>query len=292
VSSPSLLRSLLKRRDIWQRLAVERLTEPLHLNVLALLAAAFGGTRAKIAFDVLVRQQHAYGLLHAADLARAHGARRVTVAELGVGVGTGLLNLCELSGRVERATGIGFDVVGFDTGTGMPPPVDHRDHPELYETSWFSMDSERLKARLPANARLILGDLDETIDDFVAGMSEAAPLGFATLDVDYHSSSLAALRLFTGRPELYFPYVPVYVDDLALPTHTRFAGELLAIEEFNEAHELRKLEFDRMLPYNRVFKHAEWLAHMFKLHVLDHPIRRNVAGTGRQMHVPNPYLGG
>src|SRR3954452_7553904 len=198
-----LLRSLLKRRDFWHRLAVERLTEPVHLNLMSLLAAAFGRTRAKIAFDVIVRQQHAYGLLHAAELAHAHGARRVTVVELGVGVGTGLLNLCELSDRVERTTGIGFDVVGFDTGTGMPAPVDHRDHPELYETGWFGVDADALRARLPANARLILGDLDETVDEFVAGMDPAAPLGFATLDVDYYSSSVSALRLFTGAPEHY-----------------------------------------------------------------------------------------
>jgi hypothetical protein len=286
----SLLRSLLARRDFWHRLAVERLTEPLHLNALSLPIAAFGTTRAKIAFDVIVRQQHAYGLWHAAELAQAHGTRRATVVELGVGVGTGLLNLCEVGATVTRATGVEFDIVGFDTGVGMPAPIDHRDHPELYETGWFEMDTAALQARLPAHARLILGDLEETIDDFVAGSHRDAPLGFATLDVDYYSSSLAALRLFTGPAENYFPYVPVYVDDLALPTHTRFAGELLAIDEFNAAHDLRKLEFDRMLPYARVFKHAEWLAHMFKLHVLDHPIRRNVAGTGAAVHVDNPYI--
>src|SRR3954449_12914280 len=148
-----LLRSLLKRRDFWHRLAVERLTEPVHLNLMSLLAAAFGRTRAKIAFDVIVRQQHAYGLLHSAELAHAHGVRRVTVAELGVGVGTGLLNLCEISARVSRATGIGFDVVGFDTGVGMPPPVDYRDHPELYDAGWFLMDRDRLQSRLPPDAK-------------------------------------------------------------------------------------------------------------------------------------------
>jgi hypothetical protein len=288
----SLLRSLLLRRDFWRRLAVERLTEPLHLNAIALVVAAFGSTRAKVAFDVVVRQQHAYGLLHAADLAVAQGVRRVTVVELGVGVGTGLLNLCEVGALVTAATGVEFEIAGFDTGAGLPPPVDYRDHPELYESGWFGMERERLERRLPANARLILGDLEETVDGFVAGMTPDAPLGFATLDVDYYSSSVAALRLFTGAPESYFPYIPVYVDDLGRPTHTRFAGEQLAIAEFNEAHELRKLEHDGALPYARVFKHAEWLAHMFKLHVLDHPRRRDVAGTGTAVTVVNPYLDG
>ena len=64
-----LLVSLLKRRDIIERIVIERLTEPLHLNVFSALVAVFGSTRAKIKFDLLVRQQHAFGLLHAADAA-------------------------------------------------------------------------------------------------------------------------------------------------------------------------------------------------------------------------------
>jgi hypothetical protein len=284
-----LLLSLLRRRDIWKRIGTERLTEPLHLNLTALLVAAFGTTRAKVAFDLLVRQAHAYGLLACADLARAQGLRRVTVAELGVGAGTGLLNLCELATRIERATGVQFQLVGFDTGSGLPPPTDYRDHPELYATGDYPMDHHALAAALPPNARLILGDLSETMDDFVARMTPDAPVGFVTLDVDFYSSSVHALKVFTGPPECYFPYVHVYVDDVALPTHTRYAGELLAISEFNDANDLRKLEFDRLLVHARVFKHAEWLAHMYKLQVLDHPRRNDVTRTGGQRFA-NPYL--
>ena len=29
---------------------------------------------------------------------------------------------------------------GLDTGEGMPPPRDHRDHPELYGQGWYPMD--------------------------------------------------------------------------------------------------------------------------------------------------------
>jgi hypothetical protein len=286
----SLLRSLLSRRDIWRRIALERLTEPLHLNAIALVVAAVGNLRAKVAFDVLVRQQHAYGLVHAADLARERGRLRVTVAELGVGAGTGLLNLCELAGRVTRATGVQFEIVGFDTGSGMPPPRDFRDHPELYKEGWFPLNRDEVAAQLPANARLVLGDLSDTIDGFVSSLSPEAPLGFATLDVDFYSSSTQALRLFTGPATCYFPYLPVYVDDVALSTHTHYAGELLAIAEFNEREEHRKLELDRTLVHARVFKHAEWLAHMFKLHVLDHPERNDLRRPDRVEVVENPYL--
>lgn len=270
---------------------MERLTEPLHLNVAAAGVALAGGLRAKIAFDLIVRQPHAYGLLHAADLAIARGLRRVTVVELGVGGGTGLLNLCDLAQRIAEETGVCFDLVGFDTGAGMPPPGDYRDHPELYKQGWFPMDEKALAAALPDNARLIIGDIADTIDEFAATLSPAAPLGFATLDVDTYSSTRHALRLFTGPPDGYFPYVPTYVDDIALPTHTRFAGELLAIDEFNAEQELRKVDRDTTILNGRVFQRAEWLTHMFKLHVMDHPERTDLRPPEDLVVVDNPYIG-
>ena len=65
-----LFSSLLNRKDIWERILVERLTEPIHLNVISLFVLALGTTRAKIALDLLVRQQHAHGMLYAADTAK------------------------------------------------------------------------------------------------------------------------------------------------------------------------------------------------------------------------------
>jgi hypothetical protein len=286
----TLLGSLLRRREIWKRIAIERLTEPLHLNAAAAAVAVFGDLRKKILFDLVVRPQHAYGLLHAADLAAASGVRRTTIVELGVGSGTGLLNLCELGARITELTGIGFDIVGFDTGAGLPPPRDHRDHPELYKEGWFAMDAEALRRRLPSNARLILGDLGTTIEPFLQTLTPAAPLGFVTLDVDHYTSSLKALAVATGPADCYFPYLTLYVDDIALPTNTHFAGELLAITDFNQAHELRKIDPDYHLAHARVFKHAEWLSHMYKIHIFDHPARNDLRKPETVAVAPNPYL--
>ena len=148
----------------------------------------------------------------------------------------------------------------------------------------------RLASRQRHDPAVVLPVPEETIDPFVASLTPDSPLGFATLDVDYYSSSTHALRLFLGDARCYLPTVPVYVDDVHERTHTRFAGELLAIGEFNEENALRKLDVDRSLSYSRVFKHAEWLQHMYLLHVFDHPERSDVA-TAREVEVaPNPYL--
>ena len=117
------------QRDKLQRVFVERLTEPLHLNVLAAFVWLFGSFRMKVAFDLVVRQQYAFSILHAAERAKEFGKKGVTIVEFGVASGAGLLNMCKIAENALKSTGVEFRVFGFDTGTGLPPPHDYRDYP-------------------------------------------------------------------------------------------------------------------------------------------------------------------
>ncbi len=282
----------LTRAHVWRRLAVERLTEPLHLNLASAFVAVFGSVRARVAFDLVPRQQHAFGLLKAADFARQAGLDRLTALEFGVAKGAGLLNLCEVGRRVTKATGVQFEIVGFDTGAGMPPPVDYRDHPEYYAAGDFPMDRAALTARLPPNARVLYGDIAETVPGFLAGLSRAAPVGFVALDVDYYSSARAALRVLEDPDPLkYLPLTTLYLDDVAFEGHNPWCGELLAVEEFNAAHERRKIGKFNFLRQTRVFKNPAWIDHMYALYVLEHPARAPGGRPARgQVVLENPYL--
>lgn len=287
-----LLRKL-SRPHVWRRLFVERLTEPLHLNIMSVFVALFGPLRARIAFDLVLRQQHAFGLLRAADSARALGRDTVTAVEFGVAKGAGLLNLCDVARRITGATRVKFEIVGFDTGTGMPEPVDYRDHPEHYSAGDFPMDRPALTAKLPPNARVIYGDVAQTVAEFLGDLTAEAPLGFVALDLDYYSSSRGALRLLADPDSSkYLPLVPIYLDDVAFPGHNEWCGELLAIKEFNSDCELRKIGKYNFLRNNRVFKNPAWIDHMYALQVLDHPARQpGLGGPARQRIVlDNPYL--
>ena len=55
---------------------------------------------------------------------------------------------------------------------------------------------------------------------------------------------------------------------------------------------VRKLDWDWNLANTRVFKRAEWLTHMFKLHVLDHPERGDLSRPEQIASFENPYLDG
>ena len=275
---------------IWKRIFYERLTEPLHLNLLALGVAVFGGLRSRVAFDLVLRQQHAYAILASADLARELGIRELTLIEFGVAAGAGLLNICDLAARVTRETGVRFRIYGFDTGRGMPPPAGYRDHPELYQEGDFPMDRAKLEQALPANARLVIGELKDTVPAFARAISPDAPVGFVSIDVDYHSSTLDALAVLEGGPAQYLPRVPVYLDDLEHPSHNSWCGELGAVGAFNARHELRKIERHAFARSYRIFRNARWIDHMFTLHVLDHPSRTAPGGWRATTVLTNPYL--
>lgn len=275
---------------IWKRIFYERLTEPLHLNLISLFVALFGGFRSKAAFDLIVRHHNAYAILNCADQARALRLETVTLIEFGVAAGAGLLNLCRVAERVTRETGVKFRIVGFDTGKGMPAPRSYRDHPELYQEGDFPMDAERLRRALPGNAELVLGDIADNVDAFVARLDPSAPIGYLCIDVDFYHSAKDSLRVLRGAPTLYLPRTLVYLDDVEDESHNSYCGELLAVREFNEENELRKIELHRFLRGYRIFRNARWIDHMMTCHVLDHPVRN--AGHGKRAPgvLANPYL--
>jgi hypothetical protein len=273
------------------RIIYERLTEPIHLNLLSLFVFVFGSIRAKIAFDLIMRQQYAFAVMRSAEKALESGYTRVTLIECGVAMGDGLLNLCSIAARVTRATGILFDVVGFDSGSAMPPPTGYRDHPELYREGDFPMDFEKLRAALPGFARLIIGNLDETAPAFLTTVTSESPIAFAAIDVDYYSSTKSALMLLADKDaSKYLPLPLVYLDDIALESHNRWCGELLAVEEFNRAEPFRKIDSFRFLRSDRLFKNAKWIDQMFLLHVLDHPVVTKARSGERRQVLTNLYL--
>ena len=283
----------LQREHVWRRIAVERLTEPLHLNLVAAFVALFAPYRTKVAFDLILRQPYAYGVLRAADLAAAAGFGSVTVIECGVGAGTGLLNLGKVAARTRGATGIEVKVVGFDTGKGLPPPADYRDHPEMYQGGDFPMDIDEVRRALPENTRLVLGPLSETVPKFIEQLETGSPIGFVAVDVDYYSSAVDSLALLTHPDSNRYLALPmIYLDDISNEGHNSWCGELLAVAEFNSANKLRKIEQDRFLETRRLFKNARWLRNTYLLHVLDHPSAQRLK-VSRPVYDPgNSYWAG
>jgi hypothetical protein len=278
------------KSDKLYRVFVERLTEPFHLNVISLPIWLFGSFRAKVAFDLIVRQQYAFAILFAADRAKEFGNTGVTIVELGVAAGAGLINMRKIADQAAKATGIDIRVAGFDTGTGMPPPQDYRDYPEAYRQGDFPMDVDRLRNALPSNAELVLGDITKTIPTFLENMSPDHPIGFVAVDVDYYSSAKQALTIFRGAPHKYLPRVAVHLDDIGDEFCNAWTGELLAVDEFNRESEWRKIAPFPMLRSRRVFKNARWIDHLYIAHIHDHEMRSPERFRPGRLVATNEYI--
>jgi len=91
-----LFRKLIKKH-VWKRVFLERLCEPIHLNLLSIPAALFGSFRTKVRYDLVVRQQHAFGMLQAADWAKECGVEEFSAIEFGVANGAGLINMSRIA---------------------------------------------------------------------------------------------------------------------------------------------------------------------------------------------------
>jgi hypothetical protein len=248
--------------------------------------AVFGSFRARVAFDLVRRRPLAFGLLQAADWARECGVTKITAIELGVANGAGMVNMSGIAARITEVTGVSFDIVGFDTGTGMPPPKDFRDHPEFYGTGDFPMENrEVLQKRLPSNAKIVIGEVSETIKPF---LENCTTIGFVSVDLDYYHSTVEALKLLDAAPDKYLPWVVMYFDDVEYDRHNPFCGELAAIEDFNRRHIDRKIAKFNFLRQRRVFQRASWIDHMYIAHIFGHTFRSE---KQRQKAVlDNPFL--
>src|SRR3954468_22827689 len=91
-----------------------------------------GPVATRIHYGVFPYAHYAYGVYYAARSAASLGIPRIMAIEFGVAGGRGLVALEQASAEIERDTGIGIDVVGFDSGEGMPPAVDYRNLPHIW----------------------------------------------------------------------------------------------------------------------------------------------------------------
>lgn len=253
------------------------------LPMLKLLYIFYNSFRSREKLGLVNRPWYAYGLLSAADRAKKNGINEIWALEFGVATGRGLKNIIELSGSISKETGVKIHIAGFDTGTGMPPPVDYRDHPEIYREGDYPMfNKEDLEKNIGKSANLIIGDIEDTIQPFMKNLSETCPIGFVSVDVDTYSSTKSVFKLFESESNYYLPLTFVYFDDCSSRSHfNKFCGELLAIDEFNAEHELRKFDIDRgVWNSHRRIGPEVWYERMFILHIFDH--HKRVSNNSRE----------
>lgn len=217
------------------------------------------------------RPHYAWCLYYAALQAKGLGYHAITVVELGVAGGNGLLCLCDHANHVLKELGVEIRLTGFDSGGGLPTTRDIRDLHYVWPAGSFEMDRAALESRLAGRANLIFGNVSETIPRWQPPAE--APLGCVMFDLDLYTSTRDALPLLTKANVLprmwcYFDDIRGY-PDMAL---TDYIGEGAAIREFNDDPQ-RSVLRDNISPA-RVFHgipHEPWHEQIYIYHRLTHP---------------------
>lgn len=219
--------------------------------------------------EILQRPHYAYCVYHSAILAKKLGYERISILEFGVAGGNGLVNLEYHAEQVSNLVGINIEIYGFDTGEGLPKPIDYRDLPYHWQESFFKMDIPALKARIK-NATLILGDVRETIQNFFKKYNPA-PIAAILYDLDYYSSTVATLNMFEEDEKFFLPRIYCYLDDVTgseISLYNNYTGVRLAINEFNQNHEKKKFSRAYHLIDREIIK--EWYNRIYIYHNFEH----------------------
>jgi hypothetical protein len=224
----------------------------------------------RLEIDAVERPHYGYCVFHAATLAKQLGLTRISVIEFGVAGGNGLANLENHAIQAKKHLDVNVEVYGFDTGVGLPKPIDYRDQPYHWRGGHFAMDQAKLLARLRF-AKVVLGRISEALPTFFAAFNPAT-IGAIFVDVDYYSSTMELFKLFDIGRDKILPRAYMYFDDIVGgdgELHSSFTGERLAISEFNGSHEDQKISEAFHLS-SKDEDHGYWRNQIFIYHDFRH----------------------
>lgn len=208
--------------------------------------------------EAVPRPYYGFPIFHSLRLAKSLGYKKVSIIEFGVAGGSGLVNIEYHVKEIQKIIDIDVEIYGFDSAVGLPKTLDYRDLPYFWKEGFYKMDIPKIKSRL-SSAELILGDVKETLKNF-----DCAPVACVIVDLDYYSSTVAALEIF-NKPHL--PRVFCYFDDVApisgeICLFNEFTGELLAINEYNTKNTSRKIA--KYVGKNTTYKDNIYIVHDFE----------------------------
>ena len=128
-------------------------------------------------------------MLEASLEAKKLGYNEITVLELGVAGGNGILSLEKYSKNIEKKLKIKINIFGFDTGDGLPDSNIREDVPFIWKKGQFKIDKEKLEKKI--KSKIYFGDIKETLENFVK--TNPKNISAIFFDLDLYSSSKSFL---------------------------------------------------------------------------------------------------
>src|SRR5260370_18076046 len=115
--------------------------EPTRIPRAILLRLPRASFETRLKWDAVDRPGYAYGTYQAALQARALGLSGISVIEMGVAGGQGLLAPESHARAIHTRLGIKIDGFGFDMGSALPDPPGYQCHPYLCTPGHFALNA-------------------------------------------------------------------------------------------------------------------------------------------------------
>ena len=176
---------------------------------------------------------HYESILYEACLeAKKLGINQVSVIELGVAGGAGIVSLEKYKKKIEKVLDINIKIYGFDMGSGLPKIEADEDLPFLWRKGLYNIDKAALEKKV--NSKIFYGDVKNTVDDFVKINKNNICCIF--FDLDLYTSTINFLNQIPKIKDHLLPRVLCYFDDVYVFENyiNQFNGVFKAIDEFNK----------------------------------------------------------
>ena len=171
------------------------------------------------------------------------GYKEISIIELGVAGGNGIKSILKYKKKIEKVLDIKINIIGFDTGTGLPQTNEKKDLPFFWKLGdYTNKDLKNLENQDPS-IKIYEGNISNTIDKFI--LENNLKIGLIIFDLDLYTSTKSFLDKIPelSKKELLLPRVFCYFDDLFIADYSldQTNGEPLAITEFNDQFDNLKL---------------------------------------------------
>ena len=171
------------------------------------------------------------------------GYNKIDVIELGVAGGNGIKSLLKYKKKIKNIIDIKINIVGFDSGSGLPFIDNKKDLPFFWKQGDYTNKSLDKLEKEDKNLSIFEGNIENTLDKYIS--KNENKIGLILFDLDLYSSTKIFLNKIKKLSEknLLLPRIFCYFDDLFIADYhlDDTNGEPLAIKEFNDQHKDIKL---------------------------------------------------
>ena len=163
------------------------------------------------------------------------GYNEINIIELGVAGGDGIRTLVKYKKKIEKILKIKINIIGFDTGTGLPETNYKQDLPFFWKKGDYTNQNLNKLEKDFTNVKIYQGNISSTLEEFIN--QNKKKIGLIIFDLDLYSSTKLFLNKIPelSKENLLLPRTFCYFDDLFLADYCLddTNGEPLAISEFN-----------------------------------------------------------